>query len=76
MVLIPDVVDAVAPMPVLAAGGIGCGRQMASPAIALGAEGVWTGSIWLTVTEAEASPVLTEKLLHATLARHRALALA
>ena len=50
MVLIPDVVDAIAPVPVLAAGGIGTGRQMAA-AMALGADGVWTGSIWLTVSE-------------------------
>jgi NAD(P)H-dependent flavin oxidoreductase YrpB (nitropropane dioxygenase family) len=65
MVLIPEVVDAVSPLPVLAAGGIGCGRQAAA-GLALGAQGIWTGSIWLTVAEAEASPVLTEKLLHAT----------
>ena len=65
MVLIPEVVDAVSPLPVLAAGGIGCGRQAAA-GLALGAQGVWTGSIWLTVAEADASPVLTDKLLHAT----------
>jgi NAD(P)H-dependent flavin oxidoreductase YrpB (nitropropane dioxygenase family) len=65
MVLIPDVVDAVAPVPVLAAGGIGSGRQMAA-AMALGADGVWTGSIWLTVIENESGPVITEKLLAAT----------
>ncbi|MDQ3293262.1 MAG: nitronate monooxygenase family protein [Actinomycetota bacterium] len=65
MVLVPDVVDAVAPVPVLAAGGIGSGRQMAA-AMALGAQGVWTGSIWLTVIENEAGPVVTEKLLAAT----------
>ena len=64
MVLIPDVVDAVAPVPVLAAGGIGSGRQMAA-AMALGAEGVWTGSIWLTVAESDMSPVVLEKLLAA-----------
>jgi NAD(P)H-dependent flavin oxidoreductase YrpB (nitropropane dioxygenase family) len=52
MVLIPEVVDAISPVPVLAAGGIGCGRQ-AVAGIALGAQGVWTGSIWLTVAEAE-----------------------
>lgn len=51
MVLTPDVVDAVAPIPVLAAGGIGTGRQVAA-SLALGAKGVWTGSIWLTVIEA------------------------
>ncbi|HJR26439.1 MAG TPA: nitronate monooxygenase family protein [Acidimicrobiales bacterium] len=65
MVLIPDVVDAIAPVPVLAAGGIGSGRQMAA-AMALGADGVWTGSIWLTVIENESSEVITEKLLAAT----------
>jgi NAD(P)H-dependent flavin oxidoreductase YrpB (nitropropane dioxygenase family) len=65
MVLIPDVVDAVAPVPVLAAGGIGSGRQMAA-AMALGADGVWTGSIWLTTIENETSPLITEKLLRAT----------
>jgi NAD(P)H-dependent flavin oxidoreductase YrpB (nitropropane dioxygenase family) len=64
MVLIPDVVDAV-DVPVLGAGGIGSGRQMAA-AMALGAAGVWTGSIWLTVAENESSGVVTEKLLAAT----------
>jgi len=42
----------VRPTPVLAAGGIGSGRQAAA-ALALGADGVWTGSIWLTVREAD-----------------------
>jgi NAD(P)H-dependent flavin oxidoreductase YrpB (nitropropane dioxygenase family) len=65
MVLVPDVVDAVTPVPVLAAGGIGTGRQMAA-AMALGAEGVWTGSIWLTTTESDSGPVIQEKLLAAT----------
>ena len=51
LVLWPEVIDAVAPTPVLAAGGIGSGRQVAA-AMALGAAGVWTGSIWLTVKEA------------------------
>jgi NAD(P)H-dependent flavin oxidoreductase YrpB (nitropropane dioxygenase family) len=65
MVLIPEVVDAVAPVPVLAAGGIGSGRQMAA-AIALGAQGVWCGSIWLTTNEAETHPTVKKKLLDAT----------
>jgi NAD(P)H-dependent flavin oxidoreductase YrpB (nitropropane dioxygenase family) len=65
MVLVPDVVDAVAPVPVLAAGGIGTGRQMAA-AMALGAEGVWTGSIWLTTQESDSGPIIQEKLLAAT----------
>jgi NAD(P)H-dependent flavin oxidoreductase YrpB (nitropropane dioxygenase family) len=60
-VLWPQVVDAVAPTPVLAAGGIGNGRQMAA-ALAKGAEGVWTGSHWDAVAEAEAEPA--EKKAH------------
>ena len=65
MVLIPEVVDAVAPVPVLGAGGIGRGRQMAA-AMALGAAGVWCGSVWLTTDEAETHPVVKEKMLAAT----------
>ena len=65
MVLIPEVVDAVQPTPVLAAGGIGSGRQMAA-ALALGAEGVWTGSIWLTVKESNMGPMMMEKLIKAS----------
>jgi NAD(P)H-dependent flavin oxidoreductase YrpB (nitropropane dioxygenase family) len=64
MVLVPDVVDAISPTPVLAAGGIGSGRQMAA-AMALGADGVWTGSVWLTVAESDMSPPIMEKLLAA-----------
>jgi NAD(P)H-dependent flavin oxidoreductase YrpB (nitropropane dioxygenase family) len=65
MVLVPEVVDAVAPVPVLAAGGIGGGRQMAA-ALALGAEGVWCGSVWLTTVEAETHPTVKRKFLDAT----------
>ncbi|MEN8182719.1 MAG: nitronate monooxygenase family protein [Myxococcota bacterium] len=65
VVLWPQVIDAVAPTPVLAAGGIGSGRQMAA-ALALGAQGVWTGSLWLTVEEAESPPAQVESLLGAT----------
>jgi NAD(P)H-dependent flavin oxidoreductase YrpB (nitropropane dioxygenase family) len=65
MVLVPDVVDAVSPTPVLAAGGIASGRQMAA-AMALGAQGVWTGSVWLTTEEAETHPVVKQKLLAAS----------
>ena len=50
MVLTPDVVDAVGDVPVLGAGGIGSGRQVAA-SLALGAQGVWTGSIWLGTEE-------------------------
>jgi NAD(P)H-dependent flavin oxidoreductase YrpB (nitropropane dioxygenase family) len=65
VVLWPEVIDAVAPTPVLAAGGIGTGRQIAA-ALAMGAQGVWTGSIWLTVQEAESPPAQVESLLAAT----------
>jgi NAD(P)H-dependent flavin oxidoreductase YrpB (nitropropane dioxygenase family) len=65
MVLIPEIVDAVAPVPVLGAGGIGRGRQMAA-AMALGAQGVWCGSVWLTTDEAETHPVVKQKFLTAT----------
>ncbi len=65
MVLIPEVVDAIAPVPVLAAGGIASGRQIAA-ALALGAQGVWTGSVWLTTEEAETHPVVKEKFLAAS----------
>ena len=59
MVLWPEIVDAVAPVPVLAAGGIGRGRQMAA-ALALGCEGVWCGSIWLGTVESELTPDMRE----------------
>ncbi|MGI9642917.1 MAG: nitronate monooxygenase, partial [Acidimicrobiia bacterium] len=66
MVLIPQVVDALgSDVPVLAAGGIADGRQMAA-AMALGAQGVWTGSMWLLATEADMQPEVTENLLEAT----------
>ncbi|GHF58821.1 monooxygenase [Streptomyces mashuensis] len=65
MVLTPEVVRAVDPLPVLAAGGIGSGEQIAA-GLALGAQGVWLGSLWLTTEEAAlSSPALTAKLLAA-----------
>jgi NAD(P)H-dependent flavin oxidoreductase YrpB (nitropropane dioxygenase family) len=65
VVLWPEVIDAVAPTPVLAAGGIGTGRQIAA-ALAMGAQGVWTGSLWLTVQEADAPPAQVDQLLKAS----------
>jgi len=55
MTLWPRIVDAVAPMPVLAAGGIGRGRQLAA-ALALGCEGAWCGSIWLKTKTKRGDP--------------------
>ncbi|WP_439486855.1 NAD(P)H-dependent flavin oxidoreductase [Blastomonas fulva] len=64
MVLTPLVVDAVAPVPVLAAGGIGDGRQMAA-ALVLGARGVWCGSVWLPTAESDLLPVVKQRLVDA-----------
>jgi len=65
LVLWPEVIDAIGDTPMLAAGGIGSGRQMAA-ALALGAQGVWTGSLWLTVDEADVPPAQMKTLLEAT----------
>ena len=65
MVLWPEVLDVIGDTPMLAAGGIGSGRQMAA-ALAMGAEGVWTGSLWLTVEEADVPPAQMKSLLDAT----------
>ena len=65
MVLVPEVVDAVPGTPVLAAGGIGTGRQIAA-GMALGAHGVWTGSIWLATAESSSAPEHLERYLEAT----------
>lgn len=69
MVLVPEVAAAVeavgANTPILAAGGIVTGRQMAA-AMAMGAHGAWTGSVWLTTAEAETNPVVKEKMLAAS----------
>jgi NAD(P)H-dependent flavin oxidoreductase YrpB (nitropropane dioxygenase family) len=69
MVLVPEIVDAVgAGVPVLAAGGIGCGRQVAA-ALALGAVGAWMGSAWLLTREYQqlsTAPAVQQALLAAT----------
>lgn len=68
MVLVPEVFEAIQPygdIPILAAGGIVTGRQMAG-AMAMGAEGAWTGSVWLTTSESETSQAVKEKMLVAS----------
>ena len=65
IVLWPQIVDAVYGLPVLAAGGIGSGRQMAA-AMSTGAQGVWCGSLWLAVEEAAAQPAEKDSYLNAT----------
>ena len=56
--------------PVLAAGGIGSGQQIAA-ALALGAQGAWTGSQWLMVEEAENTPVQQAAYVEGGQPRHR-----
>jgi len=68
LVLVPEVIRAVRAVrnvPVLAAGGIMTGDQMAA-CIALGAQGAWTGSVWLATTESETSVTFREKMIEAT----------
>lgn len=66
LVVVPEVIDAIDDaVPVLAAGGIVTGRQMAA-AVAMGAAGAWTGSVWLTTEEAETEPHTVTKMLAAS----------
>ncbi len=68
LVLVPEVLNAIKPIrdvPVLAAGGIMTGRQMAA-CMAMGAAGVWTGSVWLATSESETSEVFREKMIAAS----------
>ncbi len=68
LVLVPEVIKAIAPIrdvPVLAAGGIVNGAQMAA-CMAMGAAGAWTGSVWLATVESETSEIFREKMIAAT----------
>jgi len=68
MVLVPEVIKAikkVRDVPVLAAGGIMTGRQMAA-CMAMGAAGAWTGSVWLATVESETSEIFREKMIAAS----------
>ncbi|MFA5581697.1 MAG: nitronate monooxygenase [Paracoccaceae bacterium] len=68
LVLVPEVIRAIRGMrdvPVLAAGGIMTGEQMAA-AMAMGAQGVWTGSVWLATHEAETSEAFRDKMVAAS----------
>jgi len=67
MILIPEVYEAIQPygdVPILAAGGIVTGKQMAA-AMSMGASGAWCGSVWLTTIESEVDPVIKEKMIAA-----------
>jgi enoyl-[acyl-carrier protein] reductase II len=63
-VLTPAVVEAVAPIPVLAAGGLATGRQLAA-ALALGAVGGWVGTRFIASAEAFAHPLYKQRLVEA-----------
>jgi NAD(P)H-dependent flavin oxidoreductase YrpB (nitropropane dioxygenase family) len=68
MVLVPEVIKAIKSfrdVPVLAAGGIMTGRQMAA-CMAMGAAGVWTGSVWLATVESETTEIFREKMIAAS----------
>ena len=68
MVLVPEVIKAIKPIrdvPVLAAGGIMTGRQLAA-CMAMGAAGAWTGSVWLATVEAETTEIFREKMIAAS----------
>ena len=61
--LIPQIVDAVRPKPVVAAGGISDGRGVAA-ALALGALGVWCGTTFLVTREGGIHPVYKKQILN------------
>src|ERR671939_469637 len=65
MALVPAVVDAVAPLPVVAAGGIADGRGVVA-ALALGAQAVWLGTRFVTAHEARTHDVYRRLVLDAT----------
>ncbi len=65
LALLPQVIDAVAPTPVVAAGGIGDGRGVAA-ALAAGADGVWVGTAFLVSREATWPQLLKDRILAAT----------
>ena len=62
--LVPQVVDLVGDVPVIAAGGIATGRQIAA-ALAMGAQGVWTGTMWLGTAEHAVDPIIAKQLINA-----------
>ena len=64
MALVPSVVDAVAPLPVVAAGGIADGRGLVA-ALALGAQAVWLGTRFVAAEEARVHDVYRQRVLDA-----------
>ena len=64
LALVPQVVDIAGDIPVLAAGGIADGRQVAA-SLALGAAGVWLGTVWLAAREHQTGEVLMRQIIAA-----------
>ncbi len=62
--LVPQIVDMAGDVPVLAAGGVATGRHLVA-ALAMGAQGVWMGTAWLTTSEHHMQDALRQKLLEA-----------
>jgi NAD(P)H-dependent flavin oxidoreductase YrpB (nitropropane dioxygenase family) len=62
LTLVPQSAEMSGGRPVLAAGGIGHGSQIAA-SLAMGAEGVWLGTKWLTTTEHQLEQGKVDKLL-------------
>jgi NAD(P)H-dependent flavin oxidoreductase YrpB (nitropropane dioxygenase family) len=62
--LLPQVLEVAGDIPVIAAGGVGHGRQLAG-ALAMGAQGVWLGTLWLATHEHALQPALVDQLLQA-----------
>jgi len=71
--IVPEIVAIAGDKPVIAAGGITTGRHLAG-AVALGAAGVWTGTLWLACRESDREMVIKEMIINAgvTDTRHSA----
>ncbi len=65
LAVVPQIVDAVKPIPVAAAGGVADGRGLAA-ALSLGAEGVWCGSMFLLTPEATFTEGQKDRVIAAT----------
>ena len=65
LALLPQAIDAAAPVPVLAAGGIGDGRGLAA-ALAMGCVGAWVGTRFLATNEGGALPINKKRIIDST----------
>lgn len=65
LVIVPQIVEAAGDVPVLAAGGVANGAQVAA-CLALGAQGVWMGSAWVASLESDIHPIVKQRVVEAT----------